>query len=290
MNDAVEATNKKVNPRCVDHVVENNNYTTIFFKPTFHLTHNKTSPIADILRKYDLFDKRAKDKFIPRDIFETTNKNIYAFLKALFSGDGCAYYNESRGRKYLKISYSSASVRLIYDVQRLLNKVGIISYIRKVKNKNNNAWYNLDIGGKENLIKFVSKIGFINKRKNDIAKHGAEQIKSIKCGWKKYELTEEICYMSIKNIKKTKVEKVYDIEVPDEHNFTANGMIVHNSIEEDSDMIMFLHETGTVASDESVSYIDIIVAKNRNGRVGMYKFVFEKPINRFIQRKDYEHE
>ena len=29
--------------------------------------------------------------------------------------------------------------------------------------------------------------------------------------------------------------------VPETHNFVANGMIVHNSLEQDADVVMFIH-------------------------------------------------
>ena len=37
------------------------------------------------------------------------------------------------------------------------------------------------------------------------------------------------------------VEEVFDVSVPGTHNFVAGDIIVHNSIEQDADVVMFIH-------------------------------------------------
>jgi len=43
-------------------------------------------------------------------------------------------------------------------------------------------------------------------------------------------LNNNLSFIKIKNIKKTSVEKTYDIQVKDDHQFIANGMISHNCL------------------------------------------------------------
>jgi len=50
-----------------------------------------------------------------------------------------------------------------------------------------------------------------------------------------------LAYVKIKNINVKEIDDVYDIEVPVTHNFIANGIVVHNSIEQDADVVMFIY-------------------------------------------------
>lgn len=289
VNDALVATNNTVAPKIKMVATGNSKCAVIFFKPTFHLTHGKRSPIADILRKYGLFDKRAKEKFIPDELFFLSNKQTCLLLKSLFSGDGCAYYKESKGRKSLKISYSSSSVLLIYGIQTLLQKVGIISFISKVSNDKNQTWYNLYLSGKSNIQLYVKNIGFWNKRKNDIMLDGWERSKDNLAGWNKYSFNEErtLCFMPVSSITTIGTHKVYDIEVDKVHNFTANNIIVHNSIEQDADIIIFvyrpqIHGIKQFADGSSTKdCTEFIIEKHRLGTHGAVIAKFIGCGNRF---------
>ncbi len=59
---------------------------------------------------------------------------------------------------------------------------------------------------------------------------------------------------------------VYDMTVPEAHSFVANGLIVHNSLEQDSDIVMFIHRPDALEKDSPKQNLaEIIVAKHRNG-------------------------
>ncbi len=61
-------------------------------------------------------------------------------------------------------------------------------------------------------------------------------------------------------------EDVYDMTVPAAHSFVANGLIVHNSLEQDSDIVMFIHRPDALEKDSPKQNLaEIIVAKHRNG-------------------------
>ena len=62
---------------------------------------------------------------------------------------------------------------------------------------------------------------------------------------------------------------VFDATVPGTHNFVANDIVVHNSIEQDADVVIFIYrdEYYNPESDQR-GLAEIIVAKHRNGPVG----------------------
>lgn len=74
----------------------------------------------------------------------------------------------------------------------------------------------------------------------------------------------DIYWDKITLIKKLAVAEVYDLTVPAHANFVANNMIIHNSIEQDADVVMFLYRK----DDDNREAMNIKVAKHRNGPIG----------------------
>jgi replicative DNA helicase len=68
---------------------------------------------------------------------------------------------------------------------------------------------------------------------------------------------------------------VYDATVLGTHNFVANGIVVHNSIEQDADVVMFLYRDEVYHPDTTdKDTAEVIVAKHRAGRTGVCRLVF----------------
>ena len=90
----------------------------------------------------------------------------------------------------------------------------------------------------------------------------------------------EVLWEEIESITALGIEDVYDATVPVVHNFVANDIIVHNSIEQDADMVMFLYRPeyyGFETDDEGNSTLgmaELIIAKQRNGPTGTVKLQF----------------
>ena len=76
--------------------------------------------------------------------------------------------------------------------------------------------------------------------------------------------------------------EVFDLTVPGLSNFVANDCIVHNSIEQDADIVTFLYRD--VVYNEATEFpnkADVIVAKHRNGPTGTIGLHFEKSLTKF---------
>ena len=78
------------------------------------------------------------------------------------------------------------------------------------------------------------------------------------------------------------IEDVYDATVENVHNFVANDIIVHNSIEQDADIVMFLLRREYYDPYDKPGMAELIVAKNRHGGVGSINFTFRKELARFV--------
>jgi replicative DNA helicase len=76
--------------------------------------------------------------------------------------------------------------------------------------------------------------------------------------------------------------EVYDLTVDELHDFTASDIILHNSIEQDSDIVMFIYRDDVYNPDsERKNIADIIIAKHRNGPVGEVSLYFQASQTRF---------
>jgi len=88
----------------------------------------------------------------------------------------------------------------------------------------------------------------------------------------------DVFWDEIISIRPIGVEKVYDATVPGVHNFVANDIIVHNSIEQDADVVLFIYREDRYRPDtERKNIADIIIAKHRNGPVGKVELYFDEP-------------
>ena len=69
-------------------------------------------------------------------------------------------------------------------------------------------------------------------------------------------------------------EETFDLSVDGLHNFVVNDIIVHNSIEQDADIVLFLYREGMHNQEIDKSQTQLIVAKNRNGPIRDIELVF----------------
>lgn len=114
-----------------------------------------------------------------------------------------------------------------------------------------------------------------------------ERLGSIAKVLKDQELKElansDIFWDQVVAIEPGGVEEVYDITVPDIHNFVANDIIVHNSIEQDADVVMFIYREDYYDKDtERKGITDILIRKHRNGPVGEIELMFKPEQTRFM--------
>ncbi|HZS77483.1 MAG TPA: replicative DNA helicase [Ktedonobacteraceae bacterium] len=94
--------------------------------------------------------------------------------------------------------------------------------------------------------------------------------------------TGDVYWDEITSIEPDGEADVYDLTVEGLHNFVAGDMIVHNSIEQDADIVMFIYRDDVYNPDsEKKNIADIIVAKHRNGPLGDISLYFQASQTRF---------
>lgn len=91
--------------------------------------------------------------------------------------------------------------------------------------------------------------------------------------------TNDVFWDEVVSVEMDGVEEVFDATVLDCHNFIANGVAVHNSIEQDADVVILLHRDRS--DPERDGEADVIVAKHRNGPTKDIVLAFQGHYSRF---------
>ncbi|MCL4862080.1 MAG: replicative DNA helicase [Caldilineaceae bacterium] len=104
----------------------------------------------------------------------------------------------------------------------------------------------------------------------------------------------DVYWDRIAAIEPAGIEPVFDLTVPGNHNFVADNMIVHNSIEQDADVVLFIYREDYYIEDTDRQNIaDVLVAKHRHGATGTVSLYFRKELTQFrdleIQRTELEY-
>jgi replicative DNA helicase len=93
--------------------------------------------------------------------------------------------------------------------------------------------------------------------------------------------TSDVYWDAIRTVEPDGEDDVFDLTVEDFHNFIAGNIVAHNSIEQDSDLVMFLFRPEYYKSEERPGIAEVIVAKHRNGPTGMIELKFRRDHTRF---------
>lgn len=125
-------------------------------------------------------------------------------------------------------------------------------------------------------------------------------------GWKKIEhllKTDFICTKLILNmlidfnkkntffctwerilkLKFNTILPVFDLQVPHSSNFLLKNIFIHNSIEQDADIVIMLYRDEYYNNNTlNKNIVEIIVAKHRNGPIGSAKLKFDPKYLRFF--------
>ena len=105
----------------------------------------------------------------------------------------------------------------------------------------------------------------------------------------------DVFWDAIESIEPDGDADVFDMTVPDTHNFVANGIVAHNSLEQDADVVMFIYREDYYTQRDDWqsqnpeqpgrSYphgvAQVIVAKHRNGPVGTVDLRFQQKTAKF---------
>jgi len=123
----------------------------------------------DFLEKYGLAGKYSYNKEIPKELFTSPEADIKLFLKCLWLCDGSIYKVKRKTQSWKNdtcIEYSTSSEKLAYQIQTLLEYIGIPSNIYRRKTPKKDNFMVSIFGGKEFKLKFLKEV--LNRKTEDI--------------------------------------------------------------------------------------------------------------------------
>lgn len=199
----------------------------------------------------ELFDKlglnyKTKEKRIPEWVFTLPTSQKLALIEGLCDADG------SRGDKRLNIELSNH--RLIEQVRELCISVGL----RVTNVYGRGRWATLPRGGKT----YGTSWSFEIYPNTALKYYGARLIRAGregKCG--KGLFNEYIGFDTVKSVTYVGEENIYDLRVEGNHNFVANGMIVHNTGDESLSIMQFIPDIDGAVIVTIPSEVSQIVVK-----------------------------
>ncbi|MFR9753894.1 replicative DNA helicase [Nocardia sp. 004] len=95
--------------------------------------------------------------------------------------------------------------------------------------------------------------------------------------------TNDVFWDKIIDITPLGEQDVFDGTVPGTHNFVAQGISVHNSLEQDADMVILLHRPDAFERDDPRGgEADLILGKHRNGPTATITVAHQLHLSRFV--------
>ena len=93
----------------------------------------------------------------------------------------------------------------------------------------------------------------------------------------------DLLWDSVVSIDPLGQQEVFDATVPGTHCFVANGVVAHNSLEQDADIVILLHRDDVYDKESPrAGEADFIIAKNRNGPTRTVTTIFQGHYSRFV--------
>ncbi len=95
--------------------------------------------------------------------------------------------------------------------------------------------------------------------------------------------TNDVLWDNVVSIEAIGEDAVFDATVLGLHNFVANGIVAHNSIEQDADVVILLHRDDYYDKESPrAGEADFIVAKHRNGPTDTVTVAAQLHFSRFV--------
>jgi replicative DNA helicase len=248
----------------------------------------------------------SQQEFVPQRVFALPNDQIALFLRHLLATDGSVRWDAKVGQG--RIYYASTSRRLVHDVAALLMRVGVFARIKRVRRAGYRESWHLYIYGAENQSTFLRHVGVYGVEGaaarqvlGELERIGGDtsQDTAPKAVWTQVKAspvsrrmrdrekvqaltTGDVFWDQIVEITSLGETDVYDGTVGGTHNFVAQGISVHNSLEQDSDMVILLHRPDAFERDDPRGgEADLILAKHRNGPTKTVTVAHQLHLSRF---------
>ncbi|MCP4701683.1 MAG: replicative DNA helicase [Gammaproteobacteria bacterium] len=238
--------------------------------------HSKV--VGNWLKDLQIIGQRPREKRVPAAVFQLPDAQLALFLRHLWATGGSIAVDEN---DKLQIDFSPASEQLVRDVAALLLRFGIIAHIQHIVTADSEARFVANVSGADQQRIFLHQIGIFGPHAEQADKLVAKlnhttANTSVDCN--------DLFWDRIVAIEPGGEEEVFDLSVPGNACWLADGIVSHNSggLEQDADLITFIYRDEVYNEDsEEKGTAEIIIAKQRNGPIGTTRLTFLGQYTRF---------
>ncbi|MGA5701858.1 replicative DNA helicase [Peterkaempfera bronchialis] len=255
---------------------------------------------------------------LPSEVFALPDGQVRLFLRHLWATGGSMAVAENGA---VRIQYTTPSERLARDLQHLLLRLDLRAGLRRDGGAQGRPEWSVDISGADDQRAFLRQIGVrgaaaesvdaalrclesaraattpdtvppqVRERVREAIAEPAlatgTRLSQVAEILRDAELellaTSDVRWDPIVSIESIGEQPVYDATVLGTHNFIANGVVLHNSIEQDADMVILLHREDAYEKESPrAGEADLIVAKHRNGPTATITVAFQGHYSRFV--------
>lgn len=215
----------------------------------------------------------SRERRVPEALHLAGNDEIAVFLRHLWATGGTV---TTEGGTAPEAYYATGSRALADGVALLLARFAIVATIRQARQ----GGYHVVIADAPGLRTFGAKIGVHGRRGEPVARLLDVLRDTDAC---QDPARDDVFWDRVVAIEPLGSRPVYDATVKGTHNFVADGIIAHNSIEQDADMVILLHrEDAYEPESPRAGEADLIVAKHRNGPTATVTVAFQGHYSRFV--------
>ncbi|MDP8970574.1 MAG: hypothetical protein M3N52_08820, partial [Actinomycetota bacterium] len=243
----------------------------------------RADPIACWLQGLDRSGRRRGGRGVPPQVFGLHRSQVALFLWHLWSTDGHRSPRDAQATP----RYASGSRALVDDLQLLLLRLGIHSHIRTAGRPGDQPTYELAIGDAEWRSRSLRHVGAASRppavgvaSRATPASAGSSsrpgRASSVVADPPRDQLADaDLSWDRVVALEALGPQPVFDATVSQTHNFIANNVVVHNSIEQDSDIVCFIYRDEVYNQDSAAKgEAELIVAKHRNGPLRTIRLSF----------------
>ena len=256
------------------------------------------------------------DRPVPADVFAQSAGGIGVFLRHLWAAAGMT---TASGDGFVSpVRLESSSAELVRDVQSLLLRFGISAE----RVANSVATHRLEVTSCADLERYASRVGSVadefsaNGHAHEpvaVAQGAAYRAPVPADSWRSGVATaaatstatrelerpapeilgaeaanevggSDVLWDEIVSIEPDGEEDVYDLTVEELHSFVADDIVVHNSLEQDADLVFFIYRDEYYNDEtEAQGIAEVHLAKHRNGPTGTEKLAW---LNRYAKFAD----
>ncbi|MCY7321998.1 MAG: replicative DNA helicase, partial [Phormidesmis sp. CAN_BIN36] len=177
---------------------------------------------------------------VPEIVFKLRRSQVALFLNRLFTRDGWAASGQSQ------LGYVTDSKRLAKQIQHLLLRFGVIASL-----KSRSTEYQIEITDPRSVQIFIAEVGILGKEAAlqkvsqaivnqsaqlnqglisvEVEKSNLQSGKTALLDRPPQAATSEVYWDEIVAIEPLGNQQVYDLTIPETHNFVANDVCVHNT-------------------------------------------------------------